>query len=137
MILIVDNRSGEELPEDEYRDLATFVLTQEGAEDNAELSISLVGSDEMHQLNRTYRGIDAPTDVLSFENDDELLGDVIICPEVAREHARDFASSFEAEMALMLIHGILHLMGYDHHEDAEAELMEAKENNYLAAWSER
>ncbi len=136
MILTVDNRSGEELPEADYEALAAFVLKEEAAE-KVELSISLVSVEEIHDLNKAYRGIDAPTDVLSFENDEPLLGDVIICPEVARDHARDFDSDFASEMELMLTHGILHLKGYDHIDDSCAEVMEARENELLQAWRSR
>ena len=120
----------------EYKDLAMFVLEQE-AHEGSELSISLVEIAEIHALSRDYRGIDAPTDVLAFENDGELLGDVVICPAVAREHARDFSSSFESEMALMLIHGILHLVGYDHIDETDAELMEERENKLVELWEAR
>ncbi|MDR0888831.1 MAG: rRNA maturation RNase YbeY [Coriobacteriales bacterium] len=167
MDIQIDNRSGKRLPEDTYADIARFVLTSEKAPDRTELSISLVEPDEIHELNREYRNVDAPTDVLSFECDGEgdaaewgtgspgsktdgkadaksstvreqdesyVLGDVIICPVVAREHARDFNSTFEHEMALMLTHGILHLLGYDHIDDAEAEVMEAREDELVDAW---
>lgn len=137
MELILDNRCGEALPTDDYLALAGFVLTAESASAAVELSISLVDSDEMQALNRQYRGIDSPTDVLSFENDGELLGDVVICPKLAREHARDFDSSFANEMALMLTHGILHLLGYDHIDDAEAAIMEARENQLLELWQQQ
>ena len=137
MMIFIDNRSGEDLPLDEYQALAEFVLDQEDVLGDAELSLSLVTAGEIHELNREFRNINAPTDVLSFENDDELLGDVIICPVVAREHAHDFNSTFEKEMALMLTHGILHLRGYDHVDDDEAEIMEARENALLAAWQKR
>ncbi|MDR1358646.1 MAG: rRNA maturation RNase YbeY [Coriobacteriales bacterium] len=134
MLILVDNRSGEELPEAAYQALAEFVLTSEGAAEESELSVSLIDVREMHALNLAYRGIDAPTDVLAFENDWPLLGDVIICPEVAREHARDFSSDFASEMELMLTHGILHLCGYDHESDASAEAMEAREAELLQTW---
>lgn len=137
MIIALDNRSGRDLPEDEYCALAVFVMQEEGCAENTELSLSLVDVDEIHALNRDYRGLDAPTDVLSFENDDELLGDVIICPEVAGQHAEDFESSFAHEMELMLTHGILHLCGYDHEDDAEGDAMEARENELLTKWRAR
>lgn len=137
MILYLDNRSGEDLPELTYQALAEFALRAEHAAEESELSLSLVDVDEIHSLNREYRGIDAPTDVLSFENDGDLLGDVIICPVVAREHAQDFDSDFDSEMELMLVHGILHLRGYDHIDDAEAEAMEARENELLRLWRAR
>ena len=135
-MILIDNRSGEELPEEEYLALATFVMGKENQNEDSELSISLVNQDEIHALNREYRGMDAPTDVLAFENDGELLGDVVVCPAVAREHAEEFDSSFKGEMDLMLIHGILHLLGYDHIEESDAELMEARENELLELWKE-
>jgi len=145
MHIAVHNRSNEPLLLDTLEALAQFVLTQEHAPTAVELAVSLVSVDEIHSLNRRYRNIDAPTDVLSFECDDAhgqptcdgeplLLGDVIIAPAVAREHARDFNSTFDDEMALMLTHGILHLLGYDHLEDREAQHMEARENELLALW---
>ena len=134
-MILVDNRSGEELPIMEYEALAAFVLEQsETKPSTTELSISLVGLSEMHDLNRDYRGKDAPTDVLAFENDGDLLGDVVICPPIAREHALEFDSSFEDEMALMLTHGILHLLGHTHEGDTEAKVMEARENELLELW---
>jgi probable rRNA maturation factor len=136
MIIDIDNRTQEPLPK-KYAALATYVLTAEHASDEVELSISLVKADEMHALNLRYRGIDAPTDVLSFECDEHILGDVIICPSVAREHALDFNTTFEAEMHLMLIHGILHLLGYDHINNDDAEVMEARENELLRQWGEQ
>jgi probable rRNA maturation factor len=137
MMVSIDNRSGEVLAEDTHLALAEFVLRQEQSGEDTELAISLVSPAEMQELNNTYRGIDAPTDVLAFTNDDELLGDVIICPVIAREHAKEFDSDFESEMALMLTHGILHLLGYTHDSDAEAKTMEARENELLEAWGPR
>ena len=134
MIVNVDNRSGVSLPESDYKALAEFVLAKEGTAADVELSISLVEESEIHALNKSYRGIDAPTDVLSFENDEELLGDVIICPAVAKQHALDFDSDLASEMELMLTHGILHLKGYEHDDDESAEVMEARENELLRAW---
>ena len=135
MRVVLDNRSGEDLCLSDYELLADFVLQEEEVDPDSELSLSLVGKEEMQVLNRDYRGIDAPTDVLSFENDGELLGDVIVCPAVAREHARDFDSDFVAEMSLMLVHGILHLLGYEHDSDPDAECMEARENELLESWN--
>jgi probable rRNA maturation factor len=134
MTVVVDNRSGEELFEDAYAALAAFVMAEESVAEDTELSLSLVDLDEMQALNRAYRGIDAPTDVLSFENDGELLGDIIICPAVARRHAEDFDSDFASEMELMVVHGILHLTGHDHVDDAQGDVMEAREDELLKAW---
>jgi probable rRNA maturation factor len=116
---------------DLYQEWARRVLVAEKQADTVELSISLVDEAEIQALNQRWRQIDAPTDVLSFECDAQMLGDVVICPAVAAQHARDFDSSFPAEMGLMLTHGILHLLGYDHIEDDQAAVMEARENELL------
>jgi probable rRNA maturation factor len=100
-------------------DLATRTLDAEGASD-VELSVSLVTGQEMADLHGRYTGERGPTDVLSFPLEDEtptgrrrLLGDVVICPEVAAEQNTDL----QAELRLLLVHGILHLLGYDHEEE--------------------
>ena len=96
--------------------------------------------------------MDRPTDVLSFECDgvdDDLsamtlaedpvyeLGDVVIAPDVASRQTREFGTTFEEEISLLLVHGLLHLCGYDHIEDDEAEVMEKREAEILEAWSKR
>ncbi|WP_304424831.1 rRNA maturation RNase YbeY, partial [uncultured Adlercreutzia sp.] len=93
-----------------------------------------------------------PTDVLSFECDniaDDItaadgpacplyeLGDVIIAPDVAEAQSQEYGNSLEQEVSLLLVHGLLHLCGYDHIEDDEAEIMEAREAELLREWSER
>jgi len=149
--ILIDDRSNEDLPLEAYRDCALFVLEQQGIREDAELAISFVDVEEMQALNLQYRDIDAPTDVLSFECDSLdldsfidpirdvvfLLGDVVIAPAIAREHAEEFDSSFEEEMNLVLIHGILHLLGYDHIADGEYDVMRALEDELLSAWSIR
>jgi probable rRNA maturation factor len=103
-----------------------------------ELSILLCTNAFIHPLNRDYRGKDKPTDVLSFamreEGDpqDPILGDVIISIEKAKEQAEERGHHIGAELSLLLVHGILHLLGYDHEEDDEAEVMEAKEKEVLS-----
>jgi probable rRNA maturation factor len=102
-----------------------------------ELSILLCGDDFIHQLNRDYRGKDSPTDVLSFSQreggspDDPVLGDVIISIERAQKQASERHHDLGDELSLLLVHGILHLLGYDHEEDEEAEEMESKEKEIL------
>lgn len=130
------------LPEDEVRAIAAHVLTAEGVERDVEISLSYVDEDEMHELNDEWRGIDRTTDVLSFECDsafdediplDEVLelGDVILAPEVIARQAPGFGNTPADECRLMLVHGLLHLLGYDHIEDDEAEVMEAREDAIL------
>ena len=106
----------------------------------AELSILLCDDATIHPLNRDYRGKDKPTDVLSFAQregefafvDDNLLGDVIISMDTTICQAEERAHSVETELRVLLVHGILHLLGYDHIEDDEADIMEAKEREILA-----
>lgn len=101
----------------------------------SELSLSLVDDEQMADLNRRYRGIDRPTDVLSFslvegpaaEHRGRLLGDVVIGIETARRQARDAHRGLDHEVARLLIHGVLHLLGHAHAEPAEAKAMRAEE----------
>ena len=106
----------------------------------AELSILLCDDATIHPLNRDYRGKDKPTDVLSFAQregefafvDDNVLGDVIISMDTTIRQAKERSHSTEVELRVLLVHGILHLLGYDHIEDDEAEIMEAKEREILS-----
>lgn len=146
---------GEEIVGDlAVEELAIFTLEHEGLPDNTEVSISFVSDDEIAELNETYRGKVGPTDVLSFEcdglddemllcEDDEFdvpefeLGDIVIAPNVALRQTKEFATTIEEELSLLLVHGLLHLCGYDHIEDDEAEEMEALEQEILQAWAHR
>lgn len=130
------------LSEDEVCAIAAHVLAAEGVERDVEISLSYVDEDEMHDLNRQWRDIDRTTDVLSFECDsafdediplDEVLelGDIILAPEVIARQASGFGNDPADECRLMLVHGLLHLLGYDHIEDDEAEEMEAREDALL------
>lgn len=130
------------LSQEEIEDIIQFVLDCEGVGRPVEVSLSFVDADEMHGLNRTWRDIDKTTDVLSFECDsafdegipaDEVLelGDIILAPQVIADQAPSFGNSAQDECRLMLVHGMLHLLGYDHIEDDEAEVMEAREDDIL------
>jgi probable rRNA maturation factor len=107
--------------------------------DTAEVSIRIVDEDEITALNSTYRKKSASTNVLSFpadlpdEIDIPLLGDIIICAPVVEREAAEQQKEIGAHWAHMLIHGTLHLLGYDHAQDQEASEMEAKETNILQA----
>lgn len=143
-INVTSHREPEPLDPAGFIRLAEFVLIAEEVPVNCELSIALVDLDEMTELNGEYRGKEGPTDVLSFECDDPcaiasadqpvMLGDVIIAPEVAIAQAEEYGHSVEEELDLLLVHGILHLLGYDHIDDAEAEVMQARERVVLGAW---
>jgi rRNA maturation RNase YbeY len=110
------------------------ILIQAGSP-TAELSVSLVGKTRMRSLNRKYRGRDYPTDVLAFpmesigEQTEVFLGDVVICLPVAIQQASRFENTPDQEILRLLIHGMLHLLGYDHeHSPQEAARMQRKEN---------
>lgn len=137
MVILLNNEAGLQVDEDLLVKIAESVLEAEEVPSDAELSVAFVDNEEIARLNKEYRGIDGPTDVLSFEMEEEpgeeplLLGDVIIAPEIARAQAEELDHSYEAEMGLLLVHGILHLLGYDHMESDEAEKMEARERELL------
>lgn len=104
---------------------------------SGELTIRIVGLDEGRQLNADWRGRDQATNVLAFPLDDtdfepRLLGDVVICAPVANDECSDTPPAREAHWAHLAIHGILHLLGYDHVNDRDAETMESLEQTILA-----
>lgn len=107
------------------------------AKDEVIVSVQIVGSNEMQSLNKTYRGKDKPTNVLSFpmEMTEEvginILGDLALCDDVIESEAKQQGKSTEAHWAHMVVHGMLHLQGYDHIDDDEAEKMEAMEIEIL------
>ena len=110
---------------------ATAAVQPEG--DEVEMTVRIVDEAESHELNLTYRGKDRPTNVLSFpfECPDEvelpLLGDLVICRQVVEREAAEQDKPLMAHWAHMVVHGSLHLLGYDHIEDDEAEEMESLE----------
>ncbi len=129
------------------RSLAARVLGEEGLPSDCEVSIVLVDETEIASFNKRFLDRDGPTDVLSFPIEDLKpgrvvaplpggpplnIGDVFICPAVVKDQAAKLGVRFERELALMVVHGILHLLGYDHQEDADAEVMERRERELLA-----
>ncbi|MDH3326690.1 MAG: rRNA maturation RNase YbeY [Gammaproteobacteria bacterium] len=128
--------------EEKIIEWASAVLLQtsdvSGHVDEAEMTIRLVNEAEMSELNLNYRNKPGPTNVLSFpadvpeEIDLPLLGDVIICAEVVSDEARAQNKPLETHWAHMIVHGTLHLLGYDHMDDEQADEMENKEIEILA-----
>jgi probable rRNA maturation factor len=108
--------------------------------DSAELTLRLVDSTEITELNHSYRQQNKPTNVLAFpselpdniELDYPLLGDVIICPQVLQQESQELGKSLEEHWAHIVIHGVLHLLGYDHIKDSDAEIMQALEVKLLS-----
>ncbi len=121
--------------EEQIEQWATAAVQPEG--DEVEMTVRIVDEAESHELNLTYRGKDRPTNVLSFpfECPDEvelpLLGDLVICRQVVEREAEEQEKPLMAHWAHMVVHGSLHLLGYDHIEDDEAEEMESLETQIM------
>ena len=134
-LILVDDRQSMPVDTEGLVALAREALVGEGAPDS-ELSVSFVTEDEMADLHLRYLNEEGPTDVLSFPQDDDasegprLLGDVVIAPSVA---ARNQPDDPAAELRLLLVHGILHLLGHDHDDEAERAAMWARQDRYAKA----
>ena len=111
------------------RKTAQATFDQQRVKNRMELTIVITGNAQLRALNRTFRDVDAPTDVLSFASTNHLqpdtvyLGDVIISYPKAREQAKASGHSVEAEVRLLVVHGVLHLLGHDHYTEAEKNVM--------------
>jgi probable rRNA maturation factor len=137
----INNLTTLKIEEDFLRKIAGEVLKKEGKE-NSELSLVLTGQGRIKGLNKKYRGKNKITDVLSFSSSrffpvsgekTEKLGEIAICLKEVKKKAGRYGLSFEKQIARTLIHGILHLLGYEHEKSVkEAEKMKIKEDQYLA-----
>ena len=131
--VLISNRQSLSVDEVGLTALARATLAAEGFIGRVELSLSFVGENEMADLHVRYMNEEGPTDVLSFPLDEvddrgvRLLGDVIVAPSVAGHNNPDDPA---AEVRLLLVHGILHVLGYDHEEDAERAEMWARQERY-------
>lgn len=149
MTVDINNESGSEADSPGLVRLATFALDQLRIHPQAELSVLLVDEDTMSSYHEKYMGEPGPTDVLSFPmdelrppgEDDEppvgLLGDIVLCPAVTDRQAREHGRSSAAEAEYLLVHGILHLLGYDHADDDERSEMFGLKDRIIAAWAEQ
>lgn len=134
------NETEEDLSEylDTLNGLLDYALKYEKV-DNAEFNIIFVDSEKIHEINREYRGVDRVTDVISFalednmdiELDHRLLGDIYICLERAHEQAIEYGHSFLREICFLSVHGLLHLLGYDHMEPEDEKVMFGKQEEIL------
>ncbi len=122
-----NNLTDYNLPIEELRALAEKAISE-----NKKLSVAFLSSSEISDLNRRYRKKEGPTDVLSFEGENDFLGEVLISPEIVKKRARENELSFESEIRRVLIHGILHLTGYDHQTEKEKKEMRRKEKELLS-----
>jgi probable rRNA maturation factor len=138
----INNLTGFKVNEKFLIKVAEDVLRAEKACEECELSVVLVSLEKMKELNGKFRGKDEATDVLSFECCDDgikkegleirPLGEVVICPAYVEEQGKENGNSLEKELSFVLIHGILHLLGYDHEKGgAEEKIMQEKQECYL------
>lgn len=143
--------------EDIFHEVAAAVLSQEGCPFEAEISLTLVGNEEIQGMNREHRGIDKVTDVLSFpmtdfqvpgdfsflnkgdpeyfdpDSGELMLGDIVICMERAEEQAEEYGHSKKREFAFLIAHSMLHLLGFDHEEEEEERIMLEKQEKALSS----
>ncbi len=138
-VVASDEQADVAIDADRWARLAAAVLRDEGA--SGELTLTFVDGVEIASLNRDHMGKSGPTDVLAFPLDaladaepvstPRLLGDVVVCPAVAAEAAPDHAGTIDDELALLTVHGVLHVLGYDHAAADEAALMRTREVDLL------
>ena len=146
MSIEVSNESGYDVSEPELISVARFVIEKMDVHPAAELSMVLLDSAAMADLHMRWMDLPGPTDVMSFPMDElepggrpdspepgpAMLGDIVLCPEFAEQQAAKAGHSLGHELALLTVHGVLHLLGWDHEDDKEAEAMEQLEREILA-----
>lgn len=146
MELIIDNRQDKINISDELtkqiEEVIIECLKYEEYDEEYEVSLSFVDNDEIHKLNKEYRSVDRPTDVLSFpliddefnfdiDIEEKALGDIVISLEKALEQSKEYNHSFEREMCFLVCHSMFHLMGYDHDTEENTKEMRKKEEAVL------
>ncbi len=162
-VFAADEQSDEPVDTLRWTRLAGAVLEAEGVRGDAEVSLLFVDETAMAELNQRFLGHAGPTDVLAFPIDEDvyegarsadslgpgpsadpefaemptILGDVVLCPAVARRNAPTHAGTYEDELALLVVHGLLHLLGMDHAERQETEVMQRREQELLDRFHRR
>lgn len=144
MKIELTNLTTEKCDEKRLISVADFALAQAEIHPDCELSISLVNDEEMSSLHMQWMDEPGATDVLSFPMDEvrprsrasgpAMLGDVILCPSFAAPQAREAGHTLQEELELLTVHGVLHLLGYDHREADEKKVMFSLQDQYLAQW---
>ena len=138
----IANNSGIACNEDEIIDVAAFALDKMGIHPDSDLGITLVDEDEITKLHVQWMILPGPTDVLSFPMDElkpfsasdgpGIIGDIVICPQFAAKQA--VSHSVADEISLLTVHGVLHLLGFDHVEEEEHKVMFGLQDKTLAEW---
>jgi len=143
-IEIRDDCGVTDFPEQRVRDAISYILSRHNAAENTGVTFVLMNDDAIRTLNAQYRGVDAPTDILSFPNEDDdlppemddeppYLGDLLVAYPYTVHQAEEAGHTLGDEFALLAIHGTLHLLGYDHDTAAHEEVMWAAQSAALAA----
>ena len=157
-VFVSDEQTDIDVESVRWQTLASRVLEAEGVRGQAEMALLFVSREAIHEMNRVHMGVDGPTDVLAFPIDlvdnsratgptarsatpvlarvdagelPLLVGDVVVCPDIAREQAPNHAGTLDDEIALLVTHGVLHVLGYDHDTDANANKMRSRERALL------
>lgn len=130
--------------EERIKSIAFYALNKLGIHPDSELSISLVEESEMETLHLQWMDEPGATDVLSFPMDEMrpnsastgpgVLGDIVLCPDFAKKQAELAGNSLQEELELLTVHGVLHLLGFDHRESEEKQVMFALQDEYLKGW---
>lgn len=130
--------------EERIKDIARYSLNRLGIHPDSELSISLVDENEMSTLHLQWMDEPGATDVLSFPMDEMrpnsaadgpgVVGDIVLCPSFAERQAKEAGHSLQDELELLTVHGVLHLLGYDHRESEEKRVMFDLQDEYLKGW---
>ena len=138
----IANNSGVACNEDQIVDVAAFALDKMGVHPESDLGITLVDEDEITKLHIQWMDLPGPTDVLSFPMDElkpfsasdgpGIIGDIVICPQFAAKQAINHST--EDEISLLTVHGVLHLLGFDHVEEEEHKVMFGLQDKTLAEW---
>lgn len=144
MAIEILNRSGVDCAQADLHSLLTFSIAELGLNKECELSLLLVDEAEMTDLHVKWMDEPGPTDVLSFPMDEvrpqskevAILGDIVVCPSIAQAQAASAGHTFEHELAILSVHGLLHIVGYDHATQVDEKEMFALQESLVARWSQ-
>lgn len=145
MIIVMDDRQKyleiDDVLMEKIESVMRKCLSDEGVDEDLEISLTFVDDEEIHRINKEFRGVDSPTDVLSFPlfTDDEFdveyeevaLGDIVVSTQTAIRQAQEYGHSITREICFLICHSMFHLLGYDHMTDEEADIMEKKQEGVL------
>jgi probable rRNA maturation factor len=142
MTIEIENQSASSCDIAALDSVMQFAFRRLGLDPECDLEITIVNLDEMSQLNSTWMQESGPTDVLSFPMDEvalgesgpAILGNIVLCPEYARNGAEKAGTTLDQELQLLTVHGLLHLLGLDHRESAEEAAMFALQGEILREW---